>query len=82
MNEVKENDILETTLSIVENGYAEAYQFLLDAYEARPDSFGPQTLYFSLMPRGRRGKTDRCPALAEDGNHGARVVVPPGGAGG
>ena len=30
MNEVKENDILETTLSIAENGYAEAYQFLLD----------------------------------------------------
>ena len=43
MNEVKENDILETTLSIAENGYAEAYQFLLDACEAPPHTIGPQT---------------------------------------
>lgn len=42
----KENDILETTLSIAENGYAEAYRFLLDAYEKMPEAYGPQTLYF------------------------------------
>lgn len=59
MNEVKENDILETTLSIAENGYAEAYQFLLDTYEARPDSFGPQTLYFlSCLAGGADRPTD------------------------
>lgn len=59
MNEVKENDILEATLSIAENGYAEAYQFLLDAYEACPDSFGPQTLYFlSCLAGGADRPTD------------------------
>lgn len=42
----KENDILETTLSIAENGYAEAYRFLLDAYEKNPENHGAQTLYF------------------------------------
>lgn len=42
----KENDILETTLSIAENGYSEAYHFLLDAYEKNTENYGPQTLYF------------------------------------
>lgn len=42
----KENDILETTLSIAENGYSEAYHFLLDAYEKSIENYGPQTLYF------------------------------------
>ena len=44
----KESDILERTLSIAENGYSEAYDFLLSAYEKDADSFGagPQTLYF------------------------------------
>lgn len=42
----KENDILETTLAIAENGYDQAYRYLLDAYEANPERFGPQTLYF------------------------------------
>ena len=42
----KENDILEKILSIAENGYAEAYRFLLDAYEQAPEAYGPQTLYF------------------------------------
>lgn len=46
MNTKKENDILEATLSIAENGYAEAYRFLVDAYEKDAGSFGPQTLYF------------------------------------
>lgn len=46
MNTKKENDILEATLSIAENGYAEAYRFLVDAYEKDAGSFGPQALYF------------------------------------
>ncbi len=46
MNKTKENDILETTLSIAEKGYSEAYRFLLNAYEESPSSFGPQTFYF------------------------------------
>lgn len=46
MNTKKENDILEATLSIAENGYAEAYRFLVDAYENDAGNFGPQALYF------------------------------------
>ena len=46
MKKPNENDILETTLSIAEKGYPEAYQFLLNAYEESPGSFGPQTFYF------------------------------------
>ena len=46
MKKPNENDILETTLSIVEKGYPEAYQFLLNAYKESPSSFGPQTFYF------------------------------------
>ena len=46
MNKFNENDILETTLSVAEKGYPEAYQFLLNAYEESPSSFGPQTFYF------------------------------------
>lgn len=46
MNRNKENDILETTLSIAEKGYPEAYRFLLNAYKENPNSFGPQTFYF------------------------------------
>ena len=46
MNRNKENDILETTLSIAEKGYPEAYRFLRNACEESPNSFGPQTFYF------------------------------------
>lgn len=46
MKKTNENDILETTLSIAEKGYPEAYQFLLNAYKESPSSFGPQTFYF------------------------------------
>lgn len=46
MNRNKENEILETTLSIAEKGYPEAYRFLLKAYEENPSNFGPQTFYF------------------------------------
>ena len=42
----KESDILETTLSIAAQGYAEAYRFLRDAYTQAPENHGPQTLYF------------------------------------
>ena len=42
----KENDVLEETLSIAENGYAAAYQFLLEEYEKNPENYGPQTQYF------------------------------------
>ena len=42
----KENDLLEETLSIAENGYAAAYQFLREKYEKNPEDYGPQTLYF------------------------------------
>ena len=46
MKKSNENDILETTLSIAEKGYPEAYQCLLNAYKESPSSFGPQTFYF------------------------------------
>lgn len=46
MNINGENNILETTLSIAEQGYPEAYRYLRNAYEENPHSFGPQTLYF------------------------------------
>lgn len=42
----KENDILESALSIAEHGYAKAYRFLRNAYEQAPQIYGPQTLYF------------------------------------
>lgn len=42
----KENDLLEETLSIAEDGYAAAYQFLLEEYENNSEEYGPQTLYF------------------------------------
>ena len=46
MNINRENDILETALSVAEKGYPEAYRFLRKAYEDDPRSFGPQTFYF------------------------------------
>ena len=46
MNRNKENDILETTLSIAERGYLEAYHFLRNVYQENPQNYGPQTLYF------------------------------------
>ena len=55
MNRNKENDILETTLSIAENEYSEAYRFLLNAYEESPSSFGPQTFYFAVQRRLQHG---------------------------
>ena len=58
LNTKKENDILEATLSIAENGYAEAYRFLVDAYEKDAGSFGPQALYFlACLAGGYVGKS-------------------------
>ena len=51
----KENDMLETTLSIAEDSYAKAYLFLLDAYKKAPEDFGPQTLYFLSCLAGGAG---------------------------
>lgn len=55
----KENDILETTLSIAENGYAEAYRFLLDEYEKDPENYGAQTLYFLACLAGGANMPDK-----------------------
>ena len=55
MDERKENDLLEETLSIAETDYAQAYRFLLAAYEKEPGGFGPQTLYFLACLAGGAG---------------------------
>ncbi len=44
--EINENNILEKTLSIADDGYLKAYQFLLGEYEKNTEKYGPQTLYF------------------------------------
>lgn len=54
-NMIKENDILEKTLEIAENGYEGAYQFLKDAYEKDPEAYGPQTFYFLACLAGGAG---------------------------
>ena len=58
MDERKENDLLEETLSIAETDYAQAYRFLLAAYEKEPGDFGPQTLYFLACLAGGAGMPD------------------------
>lgn len=58
MDERKENDLLEETLSIAETDYAQAYRFLLGAYEKEPGDFGPQTLYFLACLAGGAGMPD------------------------
>ena len=58
MDERKENDLLEETLSIAETDYAQAYRFLLAAYEKKPGDFGPQTLYFLACLAGGAGMPD------------------------
>ncbi len=55
MNLRRENDILEETLSLAEEGYAAAYRFLLEKYERQPDDFGPQALYFLACLAGGDG---------------------------
>lgn len=55
----RENDILENTLSIAEEGYAAAYRYLLGEYEKRSGDFGPQTLYFLACLAGGEGQTER-----------------------
>ena len=58
MDERKENDLLEETLSLAETDYAQAYRFLLAAYEKDPGGFGPQTLYFLACLAGGAGMQD------------------------
>lgn len=58
MDVKKENDLLEETLSIAETDYAQAYRFLLAAYEKEPGGFGPQTLYFLACLAGGAGMQD------------------------
>lgn len=58
MDVKKENDLLEETLSIAETDYAQAYRFLLAAYEKEPGDFGPQTLYFLACLAGGAGMPD------------------------
>lgn len=55
----KENDLLEETLSIAENGYAEAYRFLQEEYEKNPEKYGPQTLYFLACLAGGAGLPEK-----------------------
>ena len=55
MDERKEHDLLEETLSLAETDYAQAYRFLLAAYEKEPGGFGPQTLYFLACLAGGAG---------------------------
>ena len=59
MNLRRENDILEETLSIAEEGYAAAYRFLLEEYERNPGDFGPQALYFLACLAGGDGQPER-----------------------
>ncbi|MDY5219193.1 MAG: hypothetical protein SPH82_01250 [Eubacteriales bacterium] len=59
MNLRRENDILEKTLSLAEEGYAAAYRFLLEKYERQPDDFGPQALYFLACLAGGDGQTEQ-----------------------
>ena len=58
MNKPMDSYILETTLSIAEKGYPEAYRFLLNAYEESPSSFGPQTFYFLACLAGGANMLD------------------------
>lgn len=58
MDVKKENDLLEETLSLAETDYAQAYRFLLAAYEKKPGGFGPQTLYFLACLAGGAGMPD------------------------
>lgn len=58
MDVKEENDLLEETLSIAETDYAQAYRFLLAAYEKEPGGFGPQTLCFLACLAGGAGMQD------------------------
>ena len=58
MDVKKENNLLEETLSLAETDYAQAYRFLLAAYEKKPGDFGPQTLYFLACLAGGAGMPD------------------------
>ena len=59
MGMIKEQNLLEQTLAIAENGYAEAYRFLVQEYEKDPASYGSQTLYFLACLAGGARLPDR-----------------------
>ena len=59
MNMETENDILEETLSIAEDGYVLAYEYLLKKYEENKDMFGPQALYFLACLAGGANMPDK-----------------------
>lgn len=54
-----ENDILEETLSIAEDGYVLAYDFLLKKYKKNTNVYGPQTLYFLACLAGGANMPDK-----------------------
>ena len=54
-----ENDILEETLSIADDGYVLAYDYLLKKYEKNNDVYGPQTLYFLACLAGGANMPDK-----------------------
>ena len=58
MNMNKENNILETTLSIAEKEYLEAYHFLRNAYQEKSQNYGPQTLYFLTCLAGGANRSE------------------------
>lgn len=58
MNYKKENDILERTLSIADESYEKAYQFLQDQYAESNEKYGPQVLYFLACLAGGLKRKD------------------------
>lgn len=80
MNLKKEADLLEQVLSIAETDYAQAYRFLLDAYEKSPAAYGPQTLYFLSCLSGGTGLSEAALGWLKKSRFGERLVVSPGGA--
>lgn len=67
-----ENDLLEETLAIAEQGYAEAYSFLRNAYERNAENLGPQAFYFLACLAGGAGMPEAAlewlrKAIAEKG---------------
>lgn len=54
-----ENDILEETLSIANDGYVLAYDYLIKKCENNTDVYGPQTLYFLACLAGGANMPDK-----------------------
>lgn len=72
MRKQNENDLLEETLAIAGQGYAEAYSFLRGAYKQDAENLGPQTFYFLACLAGGAGMPEDAlkwlrKAIAENG---------------